>query len=200
MGSRHLDIIGCIYPSWPPWCSYHFLPSLLLSQHKQISSVLKRTGISRTPDSVTNTMIAMMEFQERLGPDGLVFDPYSRKREPCDHFFNVDCGDRLDLQPPQGPSDLCPRLNGFYSHPDPSVCHIFYTCSNGQAQENTCTPGLWFDEYTGVCNWPDNTDRQDCKAEAYALETSNGFQCPPRPEVQEGAQFDPHPRFADAND
>jgi len=33
-----------------------------------------------------------------------------------------------------------------------------------------------------------------------ALETSNGFQCPPRPEVQEGAQFDPHPRFADAND
>jgi len=138
--------------------------------------------------------------EERLCPDGLVFDPYSRKREPCDHFFNVDCGDRLDLQPPQGPSDLCPRLNGFYSHPDPSVCHIFYTCSNGQAQENTCTPGLWFDEYTGVCNWPDNTDRQDCKADAYALETSNGFQCPPRPEVQEGAQFDPHPRFADAND
>ena len=74
-------------------------------------------------------------------------------------------------EPPQGPSDLCPRLNGFYSHPDPSVCHIFYTCSNGQAQENTCTPGLWFDEYTGVCNWPDNTDRQDCKADAYGKNT-----------------------------
>merc|ERR1712012_737309 len=62
--------------------------------------------------------------EERLCPDGLVFDPFSRKREPCDHYFNVDCGDRLDLQPPRGPSDLCPRLNGFYSHPDPSVCHI----------------------------------------------------------------------------
>jgi len=36
--------------------------------------------------------------EERLCPDGLVFDPYSRKREPCDHFFNVDCGDRLDLR------------------------------------------------------------------------------------------------------
>merc|ERR1712156_1149247 len=40
--------------------------------------------------------------EERLCPDGLVFDPFSRKREPCDHYFNVDCGDRLDLQPPKG--------------------------------------------------------------------------------------------------
>ena len=36
--------------------------------------------------------------EERLCPDGLVFDPFSRKREPCDHYFNVDCGDRLDLR------------------------------------------------------------------------------------------------------
>merc|ERR1712241_893646 len=87
--------------------------------------------------------------EERLCPDGLVFDPFSRKREPCDHYFNVDCGDRLELQQPKGPSDLCPRLNGFYSHPDPGVCH-----------------------------WPETTDRKDCKAEAYALETADGFQCP----------------------
>merc|ERR1739844_239863 len=52
--------------------------------------------------------------EERLCSDGLVFDPFSRKREPC---------------------DLCPRLNGFYSHPDPSVCHIFYACVDGQAEE-----------------------------------------------------------------
>merc|ERR1712213_54542 len=26
--------------------------------------------------------------EERLCPDGLVFDPFSRKREPCDHYFN----------------------------------------------------------------------------------------------------------------
>merc|ERR1712098_60647 len=84
--------------------------------------------------------------EERLCPDGLVFDPFSRKREPCDHYFNVDCGDRLDLQPPKGPSDLCPRLNGFYSHPDPGVCHIFYACVDGTAEEYTCSSGLWFDE------------------------------------------------------
>ena len=127
-----------------------------------------------------------------------MFDPFSRKREPCDHYFNVDCGDRLDLreysipffsfshflfhhtyifthimlpialpEPPKGPSDLCPRLNGFYSHPDPSVCHIFYACVDGQAEEYTCSSGLWFDEYSGVCNWPETTDRKECKAEAY---------------------------------
>ena len=28
----------------------------------------------------------------------IVFDPFSRKREPCDHYFNVDCGDRLELR------------------------------------------------------------------------------------------------------
>ena len=68
---------------------------------------------------------------------------------------------------PKGPSDLCPRLNGFYSHPDPAVCHIFYACVDGQAEEYTCSSGLWFDEYSGVCNWPETTDRKECKAEAY---------------------------------
>jgi len=24
--------------------------------------------------------------------------------------------------------------------------------------------GLWFDEYKGVCNWPAETDRQNCNA------------------------------------
>ena len=127
--------------------------------------------------------------EDRLCPDGLVFDPFSRKREPCDHYFNVDCGDRLELrklpstiscmftisssEPPKGPSDLCPRLNGFYSHPDPGVCHIFYACVNGDAEEYTCSSGLWFDEYSGVCNWPEVTDRKECKADAYG---KNGVQ------------------------
>ena len=71
------------------------------------------------------------------------------------------------LEPPKGPSDLCPRLNGFYSHPDPGVCHIFYACVDGTAEEYTCSSGLWFDEYSGVCNWPEVTDRKECKADAY---------------------------------
>merc|ERR1711944_183695 len=77
--------------------------------------------------------------EERLCPDGLVFDPFNR-REPCDHYFNVDCGDRLELQPPKGPNDLCPRLNGFYAHLDPATCNIFYACVEGVAEEYTCSP------------------------------------------------------------
>merc|ERR1712223_1261470 len=46
--------------------------------------------------------------EDRLCPDGLAFDPFSRKREPCDYYFNVDCGDRLDLQPPEGPQRPVP--------------------------------------------------------------------------------------------
>ena len=71
------------------------------------------------------------------------------------------------LEPARGPSDLCPRLNGFYSHPDPAVCQTFYACVNGDAEEYTCSSGLWFDEYSGVCNWPEVTDRQGCKADSY---------------------------------
>merc|ERR1712240_17778 len=136
--------------------------------------------------------------EEKLCQDGLVFDPYSRKREPCDHYFNVDCGDRLELQPPKGPSDLCPRLNGFYSHPNPEVCHIFYACVDGTAEEYTCSSGLWFDEYSGVCNWPETTDRTECKAKSY--ETSAGFLCPEKPPVDEFGQSDPHPKYADLDD
>ena len=47
------------------------------------------------------------------------------------------------------------------------MCHIFYACVDGQAEEYTCSSGLWFDEYSGVCNWPETTDRKECKAEAY---------------------------------
>merc|ERR1711953_1560869 len=83
-------------------------------------------------------------------------DPFSRKDNPCDHYFNVDCGDRLELQVPKGTSDLCPRLNGFYAHPDPAVCTKFYSCVEGDAEEYTCSPGLWFDDYKGVCNWPED--------------------------------------------
>ncbi len=65
---------------------------------------------------------------------------------------------------PKGPNDLCPRRNGFYAHPDPGVCNIFYACVEGVAEEYTCAPGLWFDEYQGVCNWPAATDRKNCNA------------------------------------
>ena len=65
---------------------------------------------------------------------------------------------------PQGTNDLCPRLNGFYAHPEPTVCNVFYACVDGVAEEYTCSPGLYFDEYKGVCNWPLDSERTNCKA------------------------------------
>lgn len=133
--------------------------------------------------------------EEKLCPDGLIFDPFSNKREPCDHYFNVDCGDRRNLQEPKGNSDLCPRLNGFFAHPNPSVCHLFYVCVDGIAEEYTCSSGLWFDDFKGICNWPEVTGREECKPESYALETSSGFLCDKKAD-----SFDPHPKVADSND
>jgi len=137
--------------------------------------------------------------EERLCPDGLVFDPFSNKREPCDHYFNVDCGDRLELQPPKGPNDLCPRLNGFYAHPNPNVCNIFYACVEGTSEEYTCSPGLWFDEFRGVCNWPAETERTSCSSEHQVSE--NGFKCPKlEPKGEVFGLSDPHPKYADPSD
>ena len=36
--------------------------------------------------------------QERLCPDGLVFDDTRGGTERCDYPFNVDCGERLELR------------------------------------------------------------------------------------------------------
>ena len=68
---------------------------------------------------------------------------------------------------PQGTNDLCPRLNGFYAHPEPTVCNVFYACVDGVAEEYTCSPGLYFDEYKGVCNWPLDSERTNCKSGKY---------------------------------
>lgn len=62
-------------------------------------------------------------------------------------------------EPPQ-PTKKCPRRNGFFAHPDPSVCNIFYNCIDGEAIEITCTTGLHFDEYSGTCVWPDSAGRE----------------------------------------
>lgn len=101
------------------------------------------------------------EAEEKLCPDGLVFDPTIRKINKCDQPFSVDCGDRLELQPPKS-NHLCPRRNGYFAHPDESVCNIFYNCIEGEATEIVCPTGLHFDEYSGTCVWPDAAGRTGC--------------------------------------
>lgn len=71
--------------------------------------------------------------------------------------------DNLYLEPPKGTNEKCPRKNGFFAHPSPAVCNVFYNCIDGDAIEITCTAGLHFDEYSGTCVWPDTANREGCK-------------------------------------
>lgn len=64
-------------------------------------------------------------------------------------------------EPPQGNSN-CPRKNGFFAHPDPTVCDKFYNCIDGEYTELPCTAGLHFDEFTGTCVWPATAGRTGC--------------------------------------
>lgn len=125
---------------------------------------------------------------------------------------------------PKGVNDLCPRLNGFYAHPDPGVCDIFYACVDGVAEEYTCSSGLYFDEYKGVCNWPSEAERGACNSGNNNLTmtlkptqpvflkfscsssatdhqiTDSGFKCPKVEPVDGFGLSDPHPKYADPDD
>jgi len=129
----------------------------------------------------------------KLCPDGHVFSlNLAHKTEPCDHYFQVDCGNRLNLQTPKGKTDLCPRLNGIYAHPDESVCNIFYECQDGQSQEYVCPVGTVFDDLKGVCNWKDQTSRTGCKG----LDNI----CTKEARKSTAQLSDPHPKLADPED
>ncbi|XP_055623531.1 protein obstructor-E-like [Toxorhynchites rutilus septentrionalis] len=136
---------------------------------------------------------------EKLCPDGLVFDPESKRVSKCDQPFNVDCGDRKELQPPNQVG-VCLRQNGFFPHPDPSMCHIFYNCVNGQELEITCSAGLHFDWETGICVWPETAGRTGCKGNPNR-KLNDGFQCPAEYKNVDGnGQIIPHPNFPHPSD
>ncbi|XP_046403472.1 protein obstructor-E isoform X2 [Ischnura elegans] len=135
--------------------------------------------------------------KEKLCPDGLVFDPQIRKINKCDQPFNVDCGDRIELQEPKG-TEQCPRKNGFFAHPDESICHIFYNCINGEAVESTCPTGLHFDEYSGTCVWPAAAGRTGCGDKKEALK--DGFTCSKESQVNPHGQVLAHPKYAHPTD
>ncbi|XP_037810341.1 protein obstructor-E [Lucilia sericata] len=136
--------------------------------------------------------------KEKLCPDGLVFDPLNRKINKCDQPFNVDCGDRVELQEPKS-TKFCPRKNGFFAHPDESVCDIFYNCIDGDALEMKCTVGLHFDEYSGTCVWPDTAKRENCGV--VVKKSNSGFECPKdQPKTDKRGQVVTHPRYPHPTD
>ncbi|XP_309183.3 protein obstructor-E [Anopheles gambiae] len=137
--------------------------------------------------------------KEQLCPDGLVFNPASKLVNKCDQVFNVDCGDRKELQPPR-PIGVCPRQNGFFPHPDSSICNIFYNCINGRELEMTCVAGLHFYEPTGTCVWPDMANRQGCGSNANK-KLNDGFQCPKNAQkMDKNGQIITHPNYPHPDD
>lgn len=137
--------------------------------------------------------------REKLCPDGLVFDPTSKLPAKCDQPFNVDCKERKELQDPR-PVGACPRQNGFFAHPDPSICNVFYNCVSGRELEMTCVAGLHFHTETGTCVWPDMANRQGCGSNANK-KLADGFQCPKNyPKADKNGQTITHPNFPHPED
>lgn len=100
---------------------------------------------------------------------------------------------------PRPKNDYCPRRNGFFAHPDPAICNIFYNCIDGEYIENKCTGGLHFDEYSGTCVWPDAANREGCNPELKELK--DGFNCPKGDKKNdESGQIVAHPHYPHPTD
>lgn len=137
--------------------------------------------------------------KEKICPDGLVFDQTIRLSNKCDQPFNVDCGDRLELQEPQGTTEYCPRKNGFFSHPDPTICNVFYSCIDGEENEMKCSGSLHYDEKSGTCVWPGVAARTGCAANSYK-KLSDGFECPKEVRYDKNGGSSLHPNFPHPTD
>ncbi|CAB3378175.1 Hypothetical predicted protein [Cloeon dipterum] len=129
-------------------------------------------------------------IEERLCPDGMVFNDFSSQHEKCDLPFGIDCSQRPKLQTPQ-PSTHCPRKHGYFAHADPKICDKFYYCVDGMFNAITCPDGLVYSAKTGICTWPDEAQKKHCSSEDVF-----NFSCPKT--NQTGMAI--HPRYADPED
>jgi len=127
------------------------------------------------------------EEKENLCPDGLVFD---EKSQNCDYPSKVDCGQRSKLQSAQ-PSKNCPRANGFFAWPAKESCQKFWDCRGGQSYLQTCPEGVIFDMKVDACVTPDQSHREECKAEKFLK-----FDCP-NYSAEEPLRFGNHDRLPD---
>lgn len=126
---------------------------------------------------------------------------YVRRNETKRNFFQhkfIVSFIRIHVEPAKGKNDYCPRKNGFFAHPDPTVCDAFYTCVDGDYIENKCTGGLHFDEYTGTCVWPETAGREGCVEQRKEVD---GFQCPKdKKKNDDSGQIIAHPHFPHPED
>lgn len=136
--------------------------------------------------------------EQKLCPDGLVFDDVNSSHERCDIPVNVDCGERKELQQPK-PTKGCPRQNGIYRHWDTQVCDKFVNCVDGKPNEQACPPGLIYDDVKSNCAWPSDTIRKDCTNTRREL-LDDGFSCPLGEVILPNGRALPHPTFPHPDD
>ncbi|KAF7387952.1 hypothetical protein HZH68_011880 [Vespula germanica] len=108
--------------------------------------------------------------EEKLCPEGLVFNPDARFNYPCGYPIDVDCEGRPNRQPAQ-PTEDCPHQYGYFKVGDHQNCGQFMNCADGRGYIFDCPEGLAFNPESYRCDWPDQVP--DCDAEAFL-----GFRCP----------------------
>ncbi|XP_012254255.2 protein obstructor-E-like [Athalia rosae] len=109
--------------------------------------------------------------EEKLCPEGLLFNPEARFNYPCGYPIDVSCEGRPNLQPSK-PTEDCPHQYGYFKVGDRVNCGQFMNCADGRGYIFDCPEGLAFNAETYRCDWPDQVN--DCDAEAFL-----GFSCPP---------------------
>lgn len=138
------------------------------------------------------------ELEEKLCPDGLLFDDTNSNKERCDTSLNIECSDRTELQDAH-PTTGCPRANGFYRHPDPTACDKFVNCIDGVPNEMPCPPGLIYDDEGSTCSWAAEAKRKDCTHSRRDL-LDDGFSCPEGDVLGPNGRTLPHPTFPHPDD
>lgn len=135
----------------------------------------------------------------KLCDDGLVYDDKLKTvtTEPCDTIDNVDCGNRIYLQPESG-TWPCLRKNGLYPYPEDNVCNKFVTCTYNKYSYTSCPSGLQYSKVTKGCTWPADSGRTGCTAERLPS-VLGGFVCPNEAESGAG-QAVAHTLHADDSD
>ncbi|XP_015122353.1 protein obstructor-E [Diachasma alloeum] len=108
--------------------------------------------------------------EQKLCPEGLMFNPEAKFNYPCGYPIDVNCDGRPNLQPPQ-PTEDCPHQYGYFKIGDRQNCGQFMNCADGKGYTFDCPEGLAFNPVSYRCDWPDQVP--DCDAEAFL-----GFTCP----------------------
>ena len=107
----------------------------------------------------------------QLCPNGLVYTGNGRHGliGVCDYPHKVDCNGH-DRHNPPIITEHCDWLYGIFGHE--TSCTRYWTCWNGTATEQFCIGGLFYNEETHACDWPQNVG--GCQKHPLCKDDPNG--------------------------